>query len=294
MSTETSRRAAGGTSHLPAPAPSRFHDVLALGTSVAPWSPALLAAIEIAARWNSNVTGCYVPGYLRDLRALEDDPTVLSLLSDGGYECLDDADAFQTYAQNHGARYAAWIVTRMAIAPTLRKLGAWHDLAVLEREMVDQTRIFDILGEAMLSCRIPCLILPPGWKQPLSFRRIVVAWNGSYESTRALHGALPLLQIASEITLVNGHAHEPRPSPLSVAQPDPLIYLMHHGVAAKPRYLDVPTDEAGHALLDRVHHEAADLLVMGGYGHSRIRERVLGGATRHVLAHASIPVFMQH
>lgn len=293
MSTETSRRTATGTSR-PAHAPSRFHDVLALGTSVAPWSPALLAAVDIAARWSGNVTGCYVPGCLRELRALEEDPTVLSLLSEAGYECLDDAEAFQTYAQNHGAMYAAWMVTRTAIAPTLRKLGAWHDLAVLERDMVDAARVFDVLGEAMLSCRIPCMILPPDWKQPLSFRRVVVAWNGSFESTRALHSALPLLQLASDVTLVNGHSREPHAPQLDVAQPDPMIYLMHHGVAAKPRYLDVPTDEAGSALLDRVHHEAADLLVMGGYGHSRIRERVLGGATRHVLAHAEIPVFMQH
>lgn len=294
MSTEASHRTGAGTPRQPAQTPARFHDVLALGTSVAPWSPALLAAVDIAARWNGNVTGCYVPGALRELRALEDDPTVLSLLSDAGYESLDDADAFQTYAQNHGALHAAWMVTRTAIAPTLRKLGAWHDLAVLERDMVDETRIFDILGEAMLCCRIPCLILPPGWNQPLSFRRIVVAWNGSFESTRALHGALPLLQLASDVTLVNGHAREPHARQPGVAQPDPVIYLMHHGVAAKPRYLDVPTDEAGNALLDRVHHEAADLLVMGGYGHSRIRERVLGGATRHVLAQANIPVFMQH
>ncbi|GLQ89055.1 universal stress protein [Dyella flagellata] len=294
MSIEASRRTSVSASRRLAHTPSSFHDVLALGTSVAPWSPALLTAIDFAALWHSNVTGCYVPGCLREQRALEDDPSVLSLLADIGQEWIDDTETFQTYAKEHGARHVAWMVTRTAIAPTLRKLGAWHDLAIVERDMVDETRIFDILGEAMLCSRIPCLVLPPHWDRTPSFQRIVVAWNGSFESTRALHSALPLLQLAREVILINGHVREPHPRELSVVEPDPMIYLMHHGVATKVCYLNVSADEAGKALLDRAKHEGADLLVMGGYGHSRIRERVLGGATRHVMAHAGIPVFMQH
>ena len=294
MSIQTSRRASADIPRHAAQAPARFNDVLALGTAVAPWSPALLAGIEIAALWHGNVTGCYVPGSLREQRALEDDPSVLSLLADVGWESMDDANAFQTYAKEHGARHAAWMVTRTAIEPPLRKMGGWHGLAVLEHDMVDDTRVFDVLGEAMLCSRLPCLVLPPGWSQPLSFKRVVVAWNDSFESTRALHSALPLLQLASEVSLVNGHVGQPGPRQLGVAEPDPMIYLMHHGIAAKPYYLNVPADEAGKALLDRALHERADLLVMGGYGHSRVRERIMGGATRYVMAHARMPVFMQH
>lgn len=294
MSIKAPRAANIARSNASPSAALHFHDVLALATSTAPWSPALLAAMDIAALWHSNVTGCYVPGCLREQRALEDDPTVLGLLADVEFECIDDAAAFQVFAKDHGARHAAWTITRTAIAPTLRKLGAWHDLAIIERDMVDETRIFDILGEAMLGSRIPCLVLPPGWNNPLSFERIVVAWNGTVESTRALHGALPLLQLAREVTLVNGHTRKPHGGQLGVAEPDPIIYLMHHGIAARPRYLDVPADNAGKALLQEAHDAHADLLVMGAYGHSRIRERVLGGATRHVMAHAGVPVFMQH
>lgn len=294
MSTKAPRLAvAAKTSPLP-PAPSRFHDVLALATSTAPWSPALLAALDIAALWNCNVTGCYVPGCLREQRALEDDPTVLSLLADVGYECIDDAAAFQAFAKSHGARHAAWTITRTAIAPTLRTLGAWHDLAIIERDMVDETRVFDILGEVMLSSRVPCLVLPPDWNNALSFERIVIGWNGCAESTRALHGALPLLQLAKEVILVNGHTRPSHHGHPSVAEPEPVIYLMHHGIAAKVHYVDVPGDEAGKALLQEAHDAHANLLVMGAYGRSRIRERVLGGATKHVMGHARIPVFMQH
>lgn len=272
----------------------RFHDVLGLGTSTGPWSPALQAAVELAARWNGNVTGCYVPAGLREQRAYDADPTVMSLLADVEQENIDDAVAFQNFARHRGAHSASWTVTRTAIAPTLHKLGAWHDLAVLERDMVDAAHVFDVLGEAMLSSRTPCLVLPPQWSDVLAFDRIVVAWNGTFESTRALRSALPLIQLAREVVLVNGEIHTPYDGQVSVAEPDPIVYLMHHGIAAKPHYIRVPAEEAGGALLQKAREVRADLLVMGAYGHSRIRERVLGGATRQVMAHAGMPVFMQH
>jgi len=231
---------AGVAAHLQAPA--RFYDVLALATSVAPWSPAVLAAIEIAALWKSNVTGCYVPGSLRDQHVLEDEPTVLSLLIDTDDDCLADAAAFQAFARGHGATHASWMVTRTAIAPTLRKLGAWHDLAVLERDMVDDTRIFDILGEAMLSSRVPCLVLPPNWNRTLTFERIVIAWNGSIESTRAMHHALPLLQLAKSVVLIDGHFRTAHNRDMGVIEPDPMVYLMHHGITVKMHYLDVSAE----------------------------------------------------
>lgn len=272
----------------------RFHDVLGLGTSTGPWSPALLAAIELAAGWRGNVTGCYVPSGLREQRPYDADPTVMSLLAEVEKENIDDAVAFQTFAKHRGAHHAAWTVTRTAIAPTLRKLGAWHDLAILERDMVNEAHVFDVLGEAMLSCRIPCIILPPHWDEALKFDRIVIAWNGTFEATHALHNALPLIQLAREVVLINGEIHTPYDNQVGVTEPDPIVYLMHHGVAARPHYIRVTAEEAGGALLQKARDIRADLLVMGAYGHSRIRERVLGGATRHVLAHADMPLFMQH
>jgi nucleotide-binding universal stress UspA family protein len=272
----------------------KFHDILALATSTGPWSAALLTAIDIAARWNANVTGCYVPGSLREQRAYESDPTVMSLLTDMEYDYPDESAAFHAFAMEHGALHASWATTHTAIATTLRKLGAWHDLAVIERDMVDETRVFDILGEGMLSSRIPCILLPPHWDDIVAFDRIVIGWNGSIEATRALHSALPLIQLAKQVILVNGQVRTPYDDQPSVTEPDPIVYLMHHGISAKPHYIRVEADEAGKALLQQVRAVRADLLVMGAYGHSRVRERVLGGATRYVMANANIPVFMQH
>jgi nucleotide-binding universal stress UspA family protein len=272
----------------------QYHDILALATSTGPWSAALRVAVDMASRWEANVTGCYVPATVRDYRALENEPTVMSLLTAVDYECPDESAAFHIFAKEHGANHATWAVTHTAIAPTLRKLGAWHDLAIIERDMVDQARVFDILGESMLSSHLPCLLLPPHWDDTVAFNRIVIGWNGNYEDSRALHSALPLLKLANKVVLVNGEVRPPYDNQRNVAEPDPIAYLMHHGIAAKPHYIQVPAEEAGKVLLQKAHEMDADLLVMGAYGHSRIRERVLGGATRHVMANADIPVFMQH
>ncbi|HTV84635.1 MAG TPA: universal stress protein [Dyella sp.] len=272
----------------------QMHDILALATSTGPWSASLVTAIDIASRCNGNVTGCYVPGSLRQQRAYETDPTIMSLLTDIDYEMPDESAAFRDFAKRYGAGHSTWAVTRTAIAPTMRKLGAWHDVIIIERDIVDEERVFDILGEGMLSSRTPCIVLPPHWDGAVSFERIVIAWNGTYESTRALHSALPLIQLAKHVTLINGEMRPPYGDQVSVTEPDPITYLAHHGIAAKPHFIRVAADEAGKTILNKARETQAGLLVMGAYSHSRIRERVLGGATRYVLANADLPIFMQH
>lgn len=294
MLADGSHETSNAVSNLAKRATTQFHDILALATSSGPWSAAVWVATDLAARWHANVTGCYVPEGLRERQADGSEPTVISLLADAGYEHPDDSAAFRVFAMERGAHHASWAVTHTAIAPTLRKLGAWHDLAVIERDMVDETHVFDILGESMLGSRVPCLVLPPHWGDSVVFDRIAIGWNGSVEAIRALHGALPLIQLAKQVVLINGEAHTPCNDEVSVTEPDPIIYLMYHGIVAKSHNLHVAASEAGKSLLQKAHAMGADLLVMGAYGHSRIRERVLGGATRHVMANADIPVFMQH
>ncbi len=276
------------------PSASQFHDILALVTSIGPWSSALLTAVDLATQWNANVTGCHVPDSLRELRANECDPAAMSLLDDMEYAHPDESVAFHAFARELGVHHISWVVTHTAIAPTLRTLGAWHDLAVIERTMVDAAHVSDILGEGILSSRIPCLVLPPEWDDTVSFDRIVIGWDGSFEATRALHSALPLIQLAKEVILINGEVRTPYDDPVGVMEPDPIAYLMHHGIAAKLHCMSALADEAGKNLLQKAHEVRANLLVMGAYGHSRIRERVFGGATRHVMANADIPVFLQH
>ncbi|WP_199098806.1 universal stress protein [Dyella sp. ASV21] len=269
-------------------------DVLALVTSTTPWSAAAQVAAGLAATFQASLTGCFIDTSLRMLHGGEAEPSVLALLLDVPAESDDDRDAFASFGRQAGVSHARWVVTRAGIAPTLRQLSAWHDLVVIERGMVEESILFDVLGEALLMCRAPSLLLPSAWSGQSDFKRIVVAWNGSLESVRAIHSALPFLRRATEVWLIDGEAPAYEDEQERAPHFDPVIYLGDHGVQVRTHRLQVTNRDAGAALLREVSQHHADLLVMGAYGHSRVRERVLGGATRYVLEHAPLPILMQH
>lgn len=278
----------GKTPHVTRPG-----DILALVTSTDPWSPAATAGTAIASRWGANLTGCFVDSALRHLGASEagSEPTVLGLLLEPRAELADERAAFESFARQSGVRHADWIIARAGIAHTLRWLGARHDLAVIERDMVQASGLLDILGEAILGCHVPCLILPPQWNREICFERIVIGCNGSIEAIRAVHAALPFLKAAKQVTLVDGDVRDSDEGHLRF---DPFVYLLRHDITSKPSYVRASSAMAGEILLKEVENIDADLLVMGAYGRSRMRERVFGGATRRVLEEASIPALMQH
>ncbi len=132
-----------------------------------------------------------------------------------------------------------------------------------------------------------CLFVPPKGEGAKSFGTVLVAWNGSREAARAVAEAMPFLQRASQVIVVVVRQGEETAFGGDIAR-----HLSRHGIPAVIGTVDAGMDGPGEALLGEVRRVGADLLVMGGYGHSRFREWVLGGATRHVLAHADIPVFM--
>jgi nucleotide-binding universal stress UspA family protein len=130
------------------------------------------------------------------------------------------------------------------------------------------------------------------WDPP---RRIIVAWNGSAQSARAVFDALPLLTSAQSVTIIAIRSLEGRTNGDLATQLDDLCAsLVRHGVNADYQLL-VP-DDAGEAqtIIIATKRHRADLLVMGGYGRSRLSETIFGGVTRHILAHMPIPVLMSH
>lgn len=130
----------------------------------------------------------------------------------------------------------------------------------------------------------PVLMLPAGAVAADFGKRVVLGWNGRREAKRALIDALPFLKSAESVwVLTVGDAEEVR---LDRA----LRMLGRHDVAAKQLVLDGKGQEPGALLLEQAQSHNADLLVMGAYGHSRLREMILGGATRHMLHNATLPV----
>ncbi len=173
---------------------------------------------------------------------------------------------------------------------------AWHarhcDLAVLGPPVEGSTVSDDFVARFFLHTGRPALILPERFSIDVEHSRVLVAWNGTRESTRAIADALPWLQRAREVGVLCLERHNDALfSRLELN--DLRDWLKRHGVTthvtqtpARGRVQD--------ALLEWVRHTGADLLVMGGYGHAPATELVFGGVTRSVLAALPVPVLVSH
>ena len=139
----------------------------------------------------------------------------------------------------------------------------------------------------------PVLVVPYAGHFEAPFRRVLVAWDGSMEATRAVTAALPLMQAAGKVSLVVFNAG--RTPEVHGGEPgaDMALYLARHGIEVEVSS-QVTDIEIGSALLSYAADVDADLLVMGCYSHSRFREIMLGGATRTILQSMTLPVLMAH
>jgi nucleotide-binding universal stress UspA family protein len=161
------------------------------------------------------------------------------------------------------------------------------DLIVFGAQPSDSPELGGAIETTLVGGGRPVLLAPKG--ATTIGDRIAIAWNGSAEAARAVAFAMPFLEAAGAVHVL---AAETGGTRLEVTE-DLAGYLAWHGIACERRAVAVE-DEAGAALLQAAGEAGADLLVMGGYGHGRLRELVLGGVTRHVLTHATLPVLLSH
>ena len=143
-----------------------------------------------------------------------------------------------------------------------------------------------------LSVGRPVLVVPYAGAFSSIAERVLIAWNGSREATRAVADALPVLKRAKQVTVLVINADRDAHGELPGA--DLTWYLARHDVKAQAMQTVSEDVNAGEVLLSHAADLAADLLVMGAYGHSRVKEMVLGGATRTVLKSMTLPVLMSH
>ena len=140
----------------------------------------------------------------------------------------------------------------------------------------------------------PILVVPYAGQFETIGRRIVVAWDASREATRAVNDAMPLLAAAEMVTVLTIDPHQGPAGHGELPGADISLHLARHGVKAAIERTVSAGVPAGEVVLSRTADLAADLLVMGAYGHSRARELLLGGVTRTVLNSMTVPVLMSH
>ncbi len=181
------------------------------------------------------------------------------------------------------------------LAQMLAHLTRLSDIIVLPRPYGEGRRHEHeaIVESELFDASVPVLVIPDGAGLPDPIGRIVIAWNESHEALVAVRAALPFLKQAGDvnIAIVNPPPHAPDRSDPGGALSQ---MLSRHGVKADVSILAKTLPRVSEVIARHLTDQGADLLVMGAYGHSRIRESVLGGATRHMLQTAHIPILMAH
>lgn len=173
---------------------------------------------------------------------------------------------------------------------SVAKIARCHDLTMIAFTNAEA-------GAAMAEAALfgtgrPTMLVPatvPAGERP--FAKIAVAWDGSGTASRALHDAMPLVIAADEVIIINA----PVDKAINADDASDLSdYLTRQGVTPRFVVADIDLFDIGLALQHRARAEGAGLLIMGAYGHSRMQQFILGGATRGVLSNLQLPVLMSH
>lgn len=256
------------------------------------------AALEFAKRHNSSVDALHlsmrqeIPGYV----AAEITSDVLSMRDEATAKDAASAEqAFRAACEGAGVKGRFGHMTGSAgdLADATIAAGRLSDLVVLGQPEEDGGGWLGpwLLETVLLGCGRPVLLVPYIGTHDTVGKKVLVAWDGGREAARAVGDALPLLMEAEEVTVisVNRDPDSQRPSTAALSE-----HLKRHGVPANNHDAKVDDISATDYMLNRASDEGADLLVMGAYAHSRIRELVLGGMTKRMLKHMTVPIFMSH
>jgi len=183
---------------------------------------------------------------------------------------------------------ASWEERTGQEAEILSRRGRLADLIVLPGP-IPISPPPEVAQAALKSTGRPVLIVPDTADMVIA-SHIGIGWNGSAEAARAVAAAMDYLHAADSVTIFSGTAHpEKRPTAEGLVQ-----YLAWHGVDAEVQIFEAHDPSVGEALLTKAKAAGVNLLVVGGYSRSRLRELILGGVTGHLLAKADVPVLMVH
>ncbi len=148
-----------------------------------------------------------------------------------------------------------------------------------------------VVESLLLGSGRPVLVVPSYGRFPTVGERVLVAWNATREAARALNDALPILKRAKAVTVLSV---DPPDAARRIPGADVALHLARHGVKVEATSAYAKDIDVGDVLLSHAADLGADMIVAGGYGHTRAREMVFGGVTRHLLAHMTVPVLMSH
>lgn len=260
----------------------------------------ITAAIELASRYDAHLTALYlVPEVILPIVAEGYVGTNLYVNIEQQQREKGEAvlDRFRQSADQMDIEYDTRIDQGVGadFASRLEVHSRYADLLIVGQPgQADEGSMPPSPGDVTLSTPAPVLVVPfIGLKKGFG-KRPMVAWNASREAARAVREAMPFLERADSVDVVTFHPREGQHAHGELPGADIALHLSRHGVQVDVQRLEGDDIDVGNALLSHAADRASDLLVMGCYGHSRLREWVLGGATRTILRSMTLPVVMAH
>lgn len=276
-------------------------------TGTAAGEAALATALIAARLWSAHVTALHVRVDSRDVAPLAGEglsgAMIEEMMSATEKESTDRAHAVRAMFERFVAAQNVEVTdarrgSTTATASFATITGREEDLVAQQARLADLTIVphpeagedvssSDALHAVLFDSGRPVLIAPQ--LAPETFgKRICIAWNGTAESAAAVLGALPWMQRATAVRILTSDEYHRR-GPQAA---DLLDYLALHGIVPDVASFRAIDREVGAGLLAAAKDFGADMIAMGAYSHSRLRQLILGGVTRHVLERATIPVMM--
>jgi len=260
-------------------------------------------AAGLAERFAAHLVGLYplpvpeVPHHLSYYDPAVLNPFFLDLRQQAQEASEEEREAFERAASLRGLS-AEWRVVAEGGAQADAALHARYvDLTILgqlDPDRGDVELIRPRPEQVTLASGRPILVVPYAGQFETVGRRVLIGWNASREATRAVNDAMPLLMAADIVTVLTIDAREGPDAHGELPGADISLHLARHGVTAEIERTVSAGIAPGEVLLSRAADLGADLLVIGAYGHSRVRELLLGGATRSILQSMTLPVLMSH
>jgi len=275
-------------------------------TGTAAGEAALSTALIVARMWDAHVTALHVRVDSRDVAPLAGEglsgAMIEEMMSATEKESTDRSNAvrsmFDRFVAAQGVVVAEPHFRAGATADFTSITGREEDLVAQLARLADLTVVphpeagedvssSDALHAVLFDSGRPVLIAPQKTGSTIG-TRICIAWNGTAESAAAVHAAIPWMQRAEAVRVLSADEYQRR----GPGAPELASYLALHGIHPEIAQFRPMERDVGRGVLAAAREFGADLLAMGAYSHSRLRQLILGGVTRHVLENATLPVMM--
>lgn len=277
-----------------------YKDILVHIPTERPMRSAIEGSISLAANLNAHLDAVAV-GYVAASAAyvIEGGAAVAAVFELERERAVERAEAalavFKTEAANAGISYACHELGAIPAdaAGSLGEMARLHDLSiVLQPDPTQGSFDNDMPREILFQAGGPVLFLPYTFRGAFKAKRIGICWDGSRLAARAVRDAAPFLARAAEIVIITINEADTASGDASASSL--AKHLRRRGLSTRTVTLSAARADIQPTILSLAADESLDLLVMGGYGHSRLQERVLGGVTRAMLEAMTVPTLMSH